>query len=90
LGAWLITIANYWFGTKVGTELNLDWFFLNYRIASLFMPTLTGIMQIDGLMLKKLYGYTFYMLGFYSIPQVATPETFIYIMLLAMCFICLL
>jgi small basic protein len=23
LGAWLITIANYWFGTKVGTELNL-------------------------------------------------------------------
>jgi NHS family xanthosine MFS transporter len=26
------------------------------------------------------------MLGFYYIPQVATPETFIYIMLLAMCF----
>jgi NHS family xanthosine MFS transporter len=25
-------------------------------IASLFMPTLTGIMLIDGLMLKKLYG----------------------------------
>jgi NHS family xanthosine MFS transporter len=28
--------------------------------------------------------------GLFYIPQVATPETFIYIMLLAMCFICLL
>jgi NHS family xanthosine MFS transporter len=51
LGAWLITIANYWFGTKVGTELNLDWFLELCKV--LFMPTLTGILQIDGLMLKN-------------------------------------
>jgi NHS family xanthosine MFS transporter len=56
------------------------------------MPTLTGIMQIDGLMLKKLYGvlHILYAGVLFYIPQVATPETFIYIMLLAMCFICLL
>jgi NHS family xanthosine MFS transporter len=54
-GAWLITIANYWFGTMKwdGTQFGLV---LERWDASLFMPTLTGIMLIDGLMLKKLYG----------------------------------
>jgi NHS family xanthosine MFS transporter len=43
-------------------------------------------------MLKKLYGvlHILYAGVLFYIPQVATPETFIYIMLLAMCFICLL
>jgi NHS family xanthosine MFS transporter len=51
------------------------------------MPTLTGIMQIDGLMLKIIRSIHILYAGvLFYIPQVATPETFIYIMLLAMCF----
>jgi NHS family xanthosine MFS transporter len=40
---------------EIGTELSLDWFW-NDGVHSLFMPTLT-LLLIDGLMLKKLYGY---------------------------------
>ncbi|MEI2710679.1 MAG: hypothetical protein V9E96_16960 [Chitinophagaceae bacterium] len=42
-GAWLITIANFWFGTKHwdGTQFGLV--FGTMGIASLFIPTLTGI-----------------------------------------------
>jgi NHS family xanthosine MFS transporter len=38
-------------------------------------------------MLKKLYGVYILYAGVLFYYQVATPETFIYIMLLAMCFI---
>ncbi|MBB1193181.1 MFS transporter [Flavobacterium sp. SOK18b] len=87
-GAWLITIANYWFGTKSweGTQFGLV--FSTMGIASLFMPTLTGIMADRWINAEKLYGalHIFYAGVLFYIPQVTTPENFIYIMLLAMCF----
>ncbi|MBK0368364.1 nucleoside permease [Flavobacterium agrisoli] len=87
-GAWLITIGNYWFGTKVwdGTQFGLV--FGTMGIASLFMPTLTGIMADRWVNAEKLYGvlHILYALVLFYIPQVTTPETFIYVMLLAMCF----
>ncbi|TWI00648.1 MFS transporter, NHS family, xanthosine permease [Flavobacterium tiangeerense] len=87
-GAWLITIANYWFGTKSweGTQFGLV--FSTMGIASLFMPTLTGIMADRWINAEKLYGalHVLYAGVLFYIPQVTTPENFIYIMLLAMCF----
>ena len=87
-GAWLITIANYWFGTKNwdGTQFGLV--FGTMGIASLFMPTLTGIIADRWINAEKLYGilHILYACVLFYIPQVTTPDEFIYIMLLAMCF----
>lgn len=87
-GAWLITIANYWFGTKQweGTQFGLV--FGTMGIASLFMPTLTGIIADRWINAEKLYGilHILYAGVLFYMPQVAEPSQFIYIMLLAMCF----
>ncbi|MFY0481299.1 nucleoside permease [Flavobacterium sp. PLA-1-15] len=87
-GAWLITIANYWFGTKQweGTQFGLV--FGTMGIASLFMPTLTGIIADRWINAEKLYGilHILYAGVLFYLPQVADPSTFIYVMLLAMCF----
>lgn len=87
-GAWLITIANYWFGTKQweGTQFGLV--FGTMGIASLFMPTITGIIADRWVNAERLYGilHILYAGVLFYIPQVSTPSTFIYVMLLAMCF----
>lgn len=87
-GAWLITIANYWFGTKQweGTQFGLV--FGTMGIASLFMPTITGIIADRWVNAEKLYGilHILYAGVLFYLPQVTEPTTFIYIMLLAMCF----
>lgn len=87
-GAWLITIANFWFGTKQweGTQFGLV--FGTMGIASLFMPTLTGIIADRWINAEKLYGvlHILYGLVLFVLPQITTPDTFIYSMLLAMCF----
>lgn len=87
-GAWLITIANYWFGTKQwpGTQFGLV--FGTMGIASIFMPILTGIIADRWINAEKLYGvlHILYALVLFSLPMVTDPTTFIYVMLLAMCF----
>lgn len=87
-GAWLITIANYWFGTKQwdGTQFGLV--FGTMGIASIFMPTLTGIMADKWINAERLYGilHILYAGVLFYLPQVTEPTTFIYVMLAAMCF----
>ncbi|MGQ7947630.1 nucleoside permease [Flavobacterium sp. WC2509] len=87
-GAWLITIANYWFGTKnwEGTQFGLV--FGTMGIASLFMPTIAGIIADRWINAEKLYGglQILYATVLFYIPEVTTPSSFIYVMLLAMCF----
>ncbi len=87
-GAWLITIANYWFGTKnwEGTQFGLV--FGTMGIASLFMPTLTGIIADRWVNAEKLYAglHFLYAAVLFYIPEVDNPTSFVYIMLLAMCF----
>ena len=87
-GAWLITIANFWFGTKhwEGTQFGLV--FGTMGIASLFMPTITGIIADRWVNAEKLYGvlHILYAVVLFYLPQVTTPDNFIYVMLLAMCF----
>lgn len=87
-GAWLITIANFWFGTKGWDSTQFGLVFGTMGIASLFMPTLTGILADRWVNAEKLYGvlHILYALVLFYIPQVSTPTNFIYVMLLAMCF----
>ncbi|RQO31310.1 MFS transporter [Taibaiella sp. KBW10] len=87
-GAWLITIANYWFGTKNwdGTQFGL--IFSSMGIASLFMPTLMGIVADKWINAERLYGilHVLYAAVLFYLPQVDNPSTFFWVILLAMCF----
>ncbi|RZJ74263.1 MAG: MFS transporter, partial [Flavobacterium sp.] len=87
-GAWLITIANYWFGTKhwEGTQFGLV--FSTMGFASIFMPTLTGIIADRWVNAEKLYGilHILYAGVLFCLPLVEDPTTFIYVMFAAMCF----
>jgi NHS family xanthosine MFS transporter len=56
-GAWLITIANYWFGTKQWDGAQFGLIFATMGFASLFMPTITGIIADKWINAEKLYAY---------------------------------
>lgn len=87
-GAWLITIANYWFGTKQWDGTQFGAIFATMGIASLFMPTLMGIIADRWVNAEKLYSlmHFLYAATLFYLPQVNDPQLFFYIMLLAMCF----
>ncbi|NMD00458.1 MAG: nucleoside permease, partial [Bacteroidales bacterium] len=87
-GAWLITIANYWFGTKQWGSTEFGAIFLTLGIASLFMPTLTGIIADKWINAEKLYAILHLLSGatVFYFPFINNPNTFFWFMLLAMCF----
>ncbi|MES2418784.1 MAG: nucleoside permease [Bacteroidota bacterium] len=87
-GAWLITIANYWFGTKQWDGTQFGAIFATMGFASLFMPTITGIIADKWINAEKLYAllHILYAGVLFYIPQVDSPNGFFWIMLLAMCF----
>ncbi len=55
-GAWLITIANYWFGTKQWDGTKFGAVFSTMGFASIFMPTLSGIIADRWINAERLYG----------------------------------
>jgi len=87
-GAWLITFGNYWFSTKgwSGTEFGV--IFATMGIASLFMPTLTGIIADRWINAEKLYGILHILGGItlLFVPTIDNPSDFFWIILLAMIF----
>lgn len=87
-GAWLITIANYWFGTKQWDGTQFGAIFATMGFASLFMPTLMGIIADRWVNAEKLYLvlHLLYAAVLFCLPQINDPVTFFYAMLLAMCF----
>ncbi|WP_133639425.1 nucleoside permease [Sphingobacterium paludis] len=87
-GAWLITIANYWFGTKQWDGTQFGAVFATMGIASLFMPTLLGVIADRWVNAEKLYSLMHLLYGatLFYLPEVTDPQTFFYVMLLAMCF----
>ncbi len=87
-GAWLITIANYWFGTKQWDGTQFGAIFSTMGIASLFMPTLMGIIADKWVNAERLYAlmHILYAICLIYLVQVDNPGTFFTIMLLAMCF----
>lgn len=87
-GAWLITIANYWFGNKHWDGTLFGAVFSTMGFASIIMPTVTGILADRWINAEKLYGVLqiLYALVLFYIPQVADPNTFFWVMLAAMAF----
>ena len=87
-GAWLLTIANYWFGTKQWDNTQFGLVFGTMGFASIFMPTITGIIADRWINAEKLYGvmHILYAMVMFYLPTVDDPTTFIYVMFVAMCF----
>jgi MFS transporter, NHS family, xanthosine permease len=87
-GAWLITVANYWFGTKHWDGAQFGAIFSTMGIASIFMPTLCGIIADRWINAEKLYG-ALHILGgltLFYVPQVTSPTDFFWVILVAMIF----
>ena len=86
-GAWLITIANYWFGTKNWDGTQFGAIFATMGIASLFMPTLIGIIADRWVNAEKLYSllHFLYAICLIYLAQVDNPSTFFTVILAAMC-----
>jgi NHS family xanthosine MFS transporter len=85
-GAWLITIANYWFGTKGWQPAEFGAIFTTLGLSSLFMPTITGIIADRWINAERLYGIL-HILGGVAlalIPQVNDPSVFFWVIFAAM------
>ena len=87
-GAWMITIGNYWFSTKHWESEDFGIIFSTMGIASIFMPTLCGIIADRWINAERLYGILHILCGvaFLSLPSVNDPSTFFWVILLAMIF----
>ncbi len=87
-GAWLITIANYWFGTMGWGPTEFGAVFLTLGIASLFMPTITGIIADRWINAERVFAISHIIAGaaIASFPFIKDPQTFFWVMLFAMSF----
>jgi len=89
-GAWLITIANYWFGNnhdpKIWSGANFGAIFSTLGLSSLIMPALVGIVADRWINAEKLYGILHILSGIAIayIPQVDNPSTFYWVIFVAM------
>ena len=87
-GAWLITVGVYWFQNKQWSGAEFGAIFSTMGIASLFMPTLMGIVADRWLNAEKLYGILHILYGFTMIylTNVENPTDFFWVILVAMIF----
>ena len=87
-GAWLITMANYWFGNSIGNGAEFGAVFSTMGIASVFMPTLMGLVADRWVNAERVYGvlHILYAAVLFYLPQVNNPSDFFMVMLAAMVF----
>src|SRR5215203_3815311 len=85
-GAWLITIATYFFTNNMGTGVQFGAIFSTLALSSLFMPALTGIIADKWMNAEKLYGilHILYGLILFYVPQVKDADTLYYVIFAAM------
>jgi NHS family xanthosine MFS transporter len=85
-GAWLITVGNYWFGTKQWSGEQFGAIFSTLGLSSIVMPAITGIIADKWINAEKLYGFLHVLGGMALcyIPQVEDPTTFYYVIFAAM------
>lgn len=85
-GAWLITVANYWFGTKHWSGAEFGAIFSTLGLSSIVMPAVTGIIADKWVNAEKLYGILHILGGMalLYLPQVEDPTTFYYVIFAAM------
>ncbi|OON66825.1 nucleoside permease [Hymenobacter sp. CRA2] len=87
-GSWLITIGAYWFQTKQWSGAQFGAIFSTMGIASIFMPSLMGIVADKWVNAEKLYGVLHILGGLVllTIPLVTDPGMFFWVILLNMIF----
>lgn len=91
-GAWLITIATYFFNSPMAAGENagakFGAIFSTLALSSLFMPALTGIIADKWVDAEKLYGmlHILYGLVLFYVPFVTDADTLYYVMFAAMIF----
>jgi NHS family xanthosine MFS transporter len=87
-GAWLITIATYFFSNNLGTSAQFGKIFSTLAIASIIMPPIVGIIADKWMNAEKLYGILqlFYGAVLFYVPQVHDADTLYYVILAAMIF----
>ncbi|RSK32376.1 nucleoside permease [Hymenobacter metallilatus] len=87
-GSWLITIGAYWFQTKQWSGAQFGAIFSTMGIASIFMPSIMGIIADKYVNAEKLYGILHILGGVVlcTVPMVADPGTFFWVILLNMIF----
>jgi MFS transporter, NHS family, xanthosine permease len=85
-GAWLITVANYWFGTKQWSGAEFGSIFGTLALSSILMPAITGIIADKYLNAEKLYGILHILGGLILlyIPSVNDSATFYWVIFAAM------
>ncbi|HRB31147.1 MAG TPA: nucleoside permease [Chitinophagaceae bacterium] len=85
-GAWLITIATYFFSHNMGTGAQFGDIFSTLALSSLFMPALTGIIADKWVNAEKLYGVLHILYGaiLFYVPQVHDADTLYYVIFGAM------
>ncbi len=77
-GAWLITVANYWFGTKQWDGSKFGDVFATLGYSSIIMPALTGIIADKWMNAEKLYGILHILGGLFlaCVPMADSPVAF--------------
>lgn len=85
-GAWLITIATWFFSNNMGTGVQFGAIFSTLALSSLFMPAVTGIVADKFVDAEKLYGvlHILYGLVLFYVPQVKDADTLYYVIFGAM------
>ncbi len=89
-GAWLITIATYFFGSPMGqvegAGAKFGAIFSTLALSSLFMPAITGIIADKWMDAEKLYGILHILYGvvLFFVPQVTDADTLYYVIFGAM------
>lgn len=85
-GAWLITIATYFFSNNMGTGVQFGAIFSTLALSSLFMPAITGIIADKWMNAEKLYGilHILYGLIMFYVTRVHDADTLYYAIFAAM------
>ncbi|HTV86035.1 MAG TPA: nucleoside permease [Dyella sp.] len=85
-GAWLITIGAYWFQNRHWSGEQFGAIFSTMGIASLFMPSLTGVIADKWIRAERLYGCLHLggALVLCMVPMIDNPRTLFWVMLLNM------
>jgi NHS family xanthosine MFS transporter len=86
-GSWLITIGAYWFQNKHWGGAQFGAIFSTMGIASLFMPSLMGVVADKWINAEKLYGLL-HILGaivLCIVPMIDRPGVLFWVMLVNMC-----
>ncbi len=85
-GAWLITIATYFFSNNMGSGVQFGAIFSTLALSSLFMPAITGIIADKWIDAEKLYGILHILYGciLFYVPKVHDANTLYYVIFAAM------